>query len=248
MESEPWEGPGESPRTTWGDQHGRGWKLLTLTTPAVNDLEARFDPEALRTAVRTAVEVFLPFWRRTAWGRQVRDSGTRKKRARRDTSAVRVLEVARGGMVHVHSLVYGEYVPQADLAEAWRAALGVAHPVVVDVRAVGADVASGIREALKYATKGEGAGRDQARHAAAVEYAMHNTRRVSILGALQKIQGRSDGAEAEDVRPEDVHDEFEAPCEACGVLGEWRWIGRASGQDVTVNNGWGAVVAPCLPP
>ena len=224
MESEPWDGPGESSRATWGDQHGRGWKLLTLTTPAVNDREARFNPEALRTSVRRAVKAFLPFWRRTAWGRQVRDSGTRKKRARRDTSAVRVLEVAPGGMVHVHSLVYGEYVPQADLAEAWRAALGVAHPVVVDVRAIGADVARGIREALKYATKGEGSGRDQARNAAAVEYAMHNTRRVSILGALQKIQGRSEDAEAEDIRPEDVHDEFEAPCEACGVLGEWRWL------------------------
>ena len=44
MQAQPWEGPGDSPRTLYGDQRGRAWRMLTLTTPALEDHEDRFDP------------------------------------------------------------------------------------------------------------------------------------------------------------------------------------------------------------
>jgi len=245
MESEPWDGPGESPRTEYGDQHGRAWKFLTLTTPALQDHEARFDPETLRSSVRTTREAVLRFWRCTPWGRQIRDSSTRKKRARRDTSAVTAIEVAPGGMVHVHLLVYGEFVDQKTLAEEWGRAVGLDGPAVVHVEAVNPrNVAGGIREVLKYATKGEGTGRDQAKRAAAVEYAMANTKRVTILGALRSIKGRSEEADAEDIQADDLHNRAEAACEACGTIGEWKWSGWVSPRAVAANGGWGLLRGP----
>ena len=248
MESEPWDGPGESPRTAYGDRHGRSWRLITLTTPALENEADRFDPERLRQDVRADREALLRFWRSTPWGRQVRDPGSRKKRVRHDTSAVAGLEVAPGGMVHMHLLVYGEYVPQAILAEEWGRALGLDGPAVVDVRSVNpGDVAGGIRETLKYATKGEGSGRDQARRAAAVEYALADTKRISIIGALRSVKGRSEVADSEDAKPEDLHADHDAACQACGTMGEWKWAGRAPPWAVRANDGWGAVLAPCLP-
>ena len=245
MESEPWDGPGESPRTTYGDRHGRSWKLLTLTQPALPDEAARFHPATLRKAVRTVREAAPRFWRCTPWGRQVRDPGKRAKRVRRDTSAVTATEIASGGMVHMHVLVYGEYVPQEILAEEWGKAIGLGRPAVVDIRSVRAgDVAGGIREVLKYATKGDGTGRVQAERAAAVEYAMANTKRVTILGALRKIQGRSEETDAEDIQADDLHDHAEAACEACGLIGGWRWGGRAPESAVAANGGWGLFRAP----
>ena len=78
------------------------------------------------------------------------------------------------------------------LAEEWGRAVGLDGPAVAHVEAVNPrNVAGGIHEVLKYATKGEGTGRDQAKRAAAVEYAMANTKRVTILGALRSIKGRS---------------------------------------------------------
>lgn len=245
MESEPWDGPGEPPRTTFGDRHGRSWKMLTLTTPALEDLEARFDPGTLRSAVRRVRDAFPRFWRRTPWGCQVRDPASRKKRVRRDTSAVTAIEVAPGGMVHMHVLVYGEYVPRALLAEVWGGVLGLDGPAVVDIRSVDFhDPTRGIREALKYATKGEGSRRDQARKAAAVEYALANTKRISVLGALREIQGRSESADSEDVRAEDLHDDHDASCEACGLLGQWKWVSNMGAAAVTAVGGWGLLRAP----
>jgi len=158
---------------------------------------------------------------------------------------VAAIQVAPGGMVHVHMLTCGEYVPQQILAEEWGRATGQDGPGIVDVRSVNPrDIAGGIREVLKYATKGEGAGRVQASRAAAVEYAMANTKRISILGALRRIKGRSKEADAEDVQASDLHDHAEAACEACGPLGEWRWVGVESQGTVARNGSWGLLRAP----
>lgn len=245
MESEPWDGPGEAPRTAIGDLHGRAWMLLTLTTPAREDEADRFHPDTLRQDVRLVRDAFPGFWRRTTWGGQVRDPESRNKRARRDTSAVTAIEVAPGGMVHMHVLVYGEFVLQKLLAEEWARAIGLDGPAVVDIRFVRGDVAGGIREALKYATKGEGSLREQARKAAAVEIALANVKRVTILGALRRIKGRSEKTDSEDVQADDLHDTHEAACEACGEIGgKWQRGPSASAAAVTRNGGWGLVRGP----
>ena len=151
-------------------------------------------------------------------------------------------------MVHLHVLVYGEYVPQALLAEEWGRVLGLGKPAVIDIRKVNpADVAGGIREALKYATKGEGSRCDQARKAAAVEYALANTKRVSILGALRMVQGRSEAADSDDLQAEDLHDDHDAACEVCGSLGRWNWRGYTDAVAVARNGGWGFLQAPPEP-
>ena len=148
-------------------------------------------------------------------------------------------------MVHVHMLVFGEYVPQEVLAEEWGRATGQDGPGIVDVRSVNPrDIAGGIREVLKYATKGEGTQRVQARRAAAVEYAMANTKRISILGALRTIKGRSEEADSEDIQADDLHNRAEAACEWCGTLGEWKWVGQDSTRTVASNGGWGLLRAP----
>ena len=242
VESGRWEGPGDPSRGAWGDGYSRAWKLLTLTTPATEDPAARLEPDILLQCIRIAREAFPGFWRSTPWGRQVRDPNTRSKRVRRDTSAVTALEVAPGGMVHVHALIYSEFSPQAFLADKWGKKLGLEEPAVVDIRSVDvADVAGGIREALKYATKGAGTRRDQVMRAAAVEYALANTKRVSILGALRRIKGRSTDVGSEDARPEDLHADHEASCEECGSLGRWSWSGLRPPAAVTTNEGWGLV-------
>jgi len=243
MEAEPWHGPGEPHPWSGGDPQGRAWKLLTLTSPAAGDDEARFDPEALQAAVRRVRKAVAPWWRRTPWGRQVRNPDSHTLRARKDTSLVYALEIAPGGMVHVHALVYGEYVPQEELARAWGKVLGMDGPAVVDIQAVDPeDPARGIREALKYATKGQGKRGDQAARAAAVEYAFAHVHRVSISGALRGIRCRSVNPDAEDVQAEDVHDECEAACEACGALGSWVWERIVSHRMVEINGGWGVIL------
>ncbi len=221
---------------------------MTLTCPALSDEETRFEPEALREAVRRVRKALMPWWRSTPWGRQARDAGSRSKRVRRDTSLVYAIEIAPSGMVHIHLLVYGEYVPQDELARSWGEALGLDGPAVVDIRAVDPDDPThGIREALKYATKAEGTRQEQAARAAAVEYAFYSVHRVGIAGALRKIQGRSREPDSEDVQPDDLHDEFEAPCEACGALGSWEWERITSHRAVEANGGWGLVLPRTVP-
>lgn len=244
MESEPWDGPG-TPRT-WvhGDPKGRGWKMVTLTSPAPSSESDRFHPDALAHSVQRVRKAIGRWWRTTEWGRQVRDTGSRRKRARRDTSYIATVEVAPGGMVHAHLLVYGEYIAQAELASAWADCLQL-DEVIVDVRQVNPeDPAKGIREALKYATKGEGSRERQVSRAAAVERAFAGVRRVSIAGALRKVRGRSEDSSGEDVKPEDVHDETDAACEGCGTAGEWSWKGVRPHIVVASNGGWGAVRRP----
>ncbi len=247
MESEPWDGPGESHHWSGGDRHGRAWKLVTLTFPAVSHKQARFEPEALREAVQRVRKAIMPWWRATPWGRQVR-RGSRKKQVRRDTSLVYAIEIAPGGMVHVHLLVYGEYWDQGELARTWGKALGLDGPAVADIRTVDPDDPThGIREALKYATKAEGTRQEQAVRASAVEYALFNVHRVGIAGALRKIKGHSRDPSSEDVHAEDLHDEFEAACEACGAIGSWAWERIVSDRVIEGNGGWGLVIPPALP-
>lgn len=233
MESQPWDGPGRRQK--------RSWKMITLTSPADLDESVRWHPEALRARVM-AVSAALPkWWRRTPYGRQGRDTDERSKRSRQDTSAVAALEIAPGGMVHVHVLVYGEFVPQAELQNAWQKVLGV--PLaLVDIRAVGKDVTGGIREALKYATKATG--EDKAERAAAVELAFRQTKRVRVYGALKGIQCRSREADSEDSTDDDVHDHHVAACQACGLLGDWCYM-RAHVDRTTVqhNGGFGLLQA-----
>jgi len=229
MESQPWDGTGLAQR--------RSWRLVTLTSPAPSDVEVRWDPTALRDAVKSVGDALARWWRMTPWGRQVRDQ-SRSKRARADTSAVGAQEIAPGGMVHWHVMVYGEFVPQDTLAAAWASALGVP-AAIVDVRTIRGDISDGIREALKYATKGTG--EDQVARASAVEYALHNVKRIRTYGALRGILGRSPEPD-DDGTSEDVHDHHEAACEACGLVGEWRWTrSRAGNELVARNQGWGRV-------
>ncbi len=233
MENQPWDGPGKPRR--------RSWKLVTLTTPAAPTLEDRFDHKALRKQAKRARAAWGPFWRSTPWGRQVRTPGDRSKRARRDTSYVLAAEVSPRGAVHLHALVYGEFVPQRQLQAAWSDALGVA--AIVDVRTItggAAGIGDAIRETLKYLVKSE-KGPRQAQHAAAVELAFKNVRRVEIGGALRKIKVPESTADFEDVKPEDLHNQHAAVCESCGSVGAWKWLGIVPASAVRENHGYGLV-------
>lgn len=115
MQSEEWDGGGRS--------RNREWKHVVHTCRATRDADGRFDPTALRANVLRVRKAFPRFWRMTPWGAQVRDALTSRKRSRRDTSYVLAEEIAPGGVVHIHALVYGEYVSQSELQELWSKAL-----------------------------------------------------------------------------------------------------------------------------
>jgi hypothetical protein len=151
-------------------------------------------------------------------------------------------------MVHVHVLVFGEYVPQWQLQAAWGTALGVAAPVVDVRRITGPDgVAGALREVLKYATKGERGTRTQPTHAAAVELAFRRVRRVELGGALRGVKLPDSNGDSEDVKPEDLHNDQAAACEVCGTVGEWAWLGIVSATVVQMNAGFG-VARDYVPP
>lgn len=176
--------------------------------------------------------------------RTVRDDGARRKRSRRDTSYVFAQEVSPRGMVHVHALVFGEYIPQRMLEAAWGHA--VRSRAMVDVRMISGahDVAAALREVLKYATKGEKGLRTQPQRAAAVELAFRNVHRLGLGGALRKVRvSPADGA-TDDVTPTDLVDDRSLSCEACGVVGEWKWVGIVSGGVVEDIGGFGLIVWP----
>jgi hypothetical protein len=142
-------------------------------------------------------------------------------------------------MVHIHALVFGEYVDQRILKAEWSRAVG--EKARVHVRAVrGADgVADALREVLKYATKGEKGARTHADHAAAVEIAFRNVHRVALGGAVRRVRIVESAGATEDVRDEDLHDRRVLSCEECGVVGEWKWIGIVSEALVIENGGFG---------
>lgn len=234
QESQPWDGPGDTSKL-------RSWRMVTLTTPAVAG--ERFEPRALARTVRRTRDAFPRWWRLLDWGRQSRTEGSRRKRSRRDTSYIIGQEIAPGGMVHIHALVYGEFIPQAVLQAVWSRAYGASR-AIVDVRTVrGDNVASELREVLKYATKGEGNGRDDAERAAAVELAFRKVRRVELGGAIRNVRvAETDGA-SEDVQASDLHDDHAAHCQSCGVIGEWKWGGKVSADVVAANGGFGLLAA-----
>jgi len=255
LQAEPWDGP--------GPVRIRGLKHLTLTLPAPSDLADRFDPARLAGSVHRVLRAFPRFWRRTVWGRQVRDGQSRKKRARRDTFYLRAMEVSPNGVVHLHVVVFGEYISQDDLQRLWGDVVGE-KLAIVHIRAVRDDdpsrIEGALREVLKYATKGHGEKHEQAQRAAAVEYAFRDVHRISKGGALLKI--RPGELAFEDVGPDELAmvkvgsgsegDEIAAAeCPACGAPGPWRFIGFVSEHIVVSNGGFGPVQqkhGPAPPP
>lgn len=202
--------------------------------------------EDIRSQLKQSGSLLADWWRAVEWGRQVRDGVTGKKRSRTDTSCVWGLEVAPGGMVHFHLLVYGEFVAQPELLRAWRRVLsraGVTDEKDGGVRVEGLrgenGVRDSIREVLKYATKGAQKDGESsmptALQAGVVEVAFQNIRRTGIKGALRKF------AEPEilDTHIEDLHNDHLMSCEACGNIGEWTWGAIVSRELVRRNHGFG---------
>jgi hypothetical protein len=217
--------------------------MVTLTSPAAPDVEERFTPAFLREHVLKIRHAFPRFWRKTPWGMQVRDSNARGKRSRRDTSYICAVEISPSGMVHVHALVYGEFVSQASLQEIWSNTLG--ETAIVDVRAVRGSkgVGEALREVLKYATKGEKGERVQPVRAAAVELALRDVHRVSLGGAVRHVRITDSAGSAEDATAGDLHDDHQMACQSCGVIGgPWIWRGTVSSERVARNGGFGLFI------
>lgn len=228
MEQERWDGVGPKQR--------RSWRMVTLTSHADDDLNARFDSAALRARVRHVRAAFGRFWRLSTWGMQVRPDGSGRKRSRRDTSYIYAQEVSPRGMVHAHVLVYGEYVSQSTIQHWWERAMG--EDARVDVRGI-TGVADALREVLKYATKGEKGIRSRASRAASVELSLRNVHRIGIGGALRKVKVTGSDQDSDDVTAEDLHATVELHCHACGVIGWWRWSGIVEPAIVIENGGFG---------
>jgi hypothetical protein len=143
-------------------------------------------------------------------------------------------------MVHLHALVYGEFVPQEIVQAIWSDVLGELGIAFISAIDTTAGIGGALREVLKYATKGEIGVRDGFSRAASVELALRNVKRVSIGGALRGIKvNDQDAATSDDTRPEDLHDQRKAPCENCGLVGELRWLGSVAQRDVARNGGFG---------
>jgi hypothetical protein len=221
-----WEGKGDARR--------KGWKLVTLTTRAAKTAAERYEPDTLKASVKAVRKAVGPFWRSTPWGRRVHDvskNGRPTKRARRDTVYVVGIEVAPGGMVHVHMAVFGEYVASAKLAHLWAKACAVGG--FVNVKALRVPDAEGfrksLREVLKYVSKGDKEPGKRAQRAATIEYALKGVRRVEMGGALRMVPK---------VTERDVSTRART-CEACGGAGSWRWRGMRAPDYVRRNNGFG---------
>lgn len=229
MEVEPWDGDGPKQK--------RSWRLVTFTSRADHDLNARFDPPALRKRVRHVRGLFGKFWRLTPWGKQVRPYGFGRKRSRRDTSYIYAQEVSPRGMVHTHVLVYGEYINQAQLQIWWEQVMK--EPIArVHVEGI-TSVEDALREVLKYATKGEKGIRAQSERAASVECALRNVHRTAIGGALRRVKIADCEGATVDATADDLHDTIELHCHACGLVGEWHWSGILEPGIVQENGGFG---------
>lgn len=232
-----WDGKGKS--------REKRWKLFTGTSRA-GDAGSRFEHDVLLGRIRAVRAAWGPFWRSTSWGARVRvpvewttATGTvtrYSRRARRDTAAIMGLEVAPGGMVHLHAAIYGEYVPTNDLQALWSAALG--ESAFVKIRAMRAESAGdfekALREVLKYVTKWDKAPGGREQRAAAIEYAMRGIRRVEMVGCIRAMPG-VDAALAADVAGE--------ACTGCGRADGWSWSSIWAPEKVRANGGFGRVVA-----
>ena len=213
--------------------------MVTLTSQADANVEARFELGALQEQIRHVRRAFMAFWRLTPWGRQRREGTKRAKRNRKDTSYIYALEVSPQGMVHAHVLIFGEYLPQNLIQAAWTKAMG--ELARVDVRTVDpkGGVAAAIQEVLKYVTKTEKGTRTRIWRAAMVELAMRHLHRTAIGGALRLIKVTE--ANIDEIGMEDLHATHELACECCGVVGAWRWTGIVDPGIVVENGGFGTL-------
>lgn len=228
-----------------GPRREKRWKLFTGTSRA-GDVAARFDHDVLLASIRAVRGAWGPFWRSTPWGARVRVAvewttahgvETRySRRARRDTAAIMGLEVAPGGMVHLHAAIYGEYVPTDALRALWSAALGSS--AFVKIRAMEAatpaDFEKALREVLKYVTKWDKAPGGRERRAAAIEYAMRGVRRIDMAGCIRAMPGVD-----ADLRADVAGD----ACTGCGRADAWSWSSIWAPDKVQANGGFGRVVA-----
>ncbi|MDP9202330.1 MAG: hypothetical protein M3P26_10435 [Gemmatimonadota bacterium] len=145
------------------------------------------------------------------------------------------------GMVHIHALVFGEFISQKQIAIAWSKAIGEPG-VVVDVRAVGSTqrIVGALKEVLKYAIKCEKGQRRKPQHAAAVEIGFRNVHRIALGGVVRSVRVTEGDGATDDARPEDLHDTNVLACENCGAEGQWKWVGKVSAEVVEANGGFGA--------
>ena len=224
-----YEGPG-SPQKL-------GYKLLTLTTRTPYSREDRFNVEGLCERVSVMRHWFRKFWRKTDWGRQVRDLTTGSKRSRRDTAFILALEIGPSGNVHLHVLVHGEFLPQALLQSLWSEVVG--ELAIVDVREARSRRGA-LQYVLKYLLKGAGGQRPRPQQAAAVESALRRVRRVEMGGALRRACTApsvvSGGEPASAVEAAEVR---RGACENCGEVGSWLWRGRIAPSEVMALGGLG---------
>ena len=140
-------------------------------------------------------------------------------------------------MVHVHALIYGEYVPQATLQNVWTDVLGTR--AIVRVQAVrGHSIPKTIRYVLKYASKGEGGAFRDPAYSAAIEIALRNVRRVELGGAIRNVRIPETDGSGDDVSTPEIST-FRSVCEACGLVGRWRWEGRLTPDMVRELGGFG---------
>ncbi len=233
--AETWDGKGEA--------RPKSWKLFTGTSRAGPEHE-RFQPDVLALGVRKVRKAWGRFWRSTSWGKPRRllvEWDTARgieirptRRARRDTIAIMGLEVAPGGMIHVHAAIYGEYIEQRRLQELWSKALG--ELARVDVRAMKAktpgDFRSALREVLKYTTKWAKKPQDREQRAAAIEAAMKRVRRLEMLGAIRSMPG------VDALVKQDDND----ACNSCGrVDSRVAWVAIWPVERVRENGGFGPV-------
>lgn len=236
--AEQWDGDGKrEPKT---------WKLFTATmqTPGDYGSPERFQTATLKQRLRLVRGAWGPFWRALPWGKKIavaRDKvdtdtgeviGTRRSLiARRDTMFAMGLEVAPGGMVHLHAAVYAEFLPWQVLRAEWRRALGVEGNIKVkQMRADSADdFRAALREVLKYVSKGDKSPR-RAEWAANIECAMFRVRRVEVGGALRaKV----------DVGAREVTYAGAKACDNCGTRERWKWAGLRASEYVVRNGGFG---------
>lgn len=231
---------------TWdgkGKRRQKAWKLFTATSRA-GMFGERFDHHVLLERIKLVRGAWGPFWRSTAWGARVRvpladEYGVftrHTKRARRDTAAVMGIEVAPGGMVHLHAAIYGEWLDSRDLQALWGAALGESAFVKIKAMkaATAGDFDKALREVLKYVTKWDKAPGQREQRAAAIEAAMRGVRRVEMVGFIRAMPG----ADALIERPDPE------ACGGCGKSDAWSWACLWLPEKVAANGGFGRVALP----
>lgn len=225
-----WEGP------AWPQE--KRWWLFTGTqqTEGRKGDEARYEHGQLTAAIRRVRDAWSPFWQSMTWGARVYERSPRTgrlgTRSRRDVMYAMGVEVAPGGMTHGHAAVYGEKPQREILRKRWAAALG--RPGFVTLKPMQIetpdDFKSGLREVLKYVSKGD-KGMRRAEHAAAIERAMRRVRRVEMGGAIRttNIFGTA--------RDLVTHRQVCTECNANN--GQWQWAGLREPAYVVANDGFG---------